>query len=253
MAVDGTGNVYIQDFSRIRKVDVSGIIDTIAGGGERDSSGNSGLAAGTFLDNPRGLAVDDAGNIFIAEWGRHRIRKVDTLGVIHTIAGTGESGFGGDGGPATSALLAFPLGVAVDAAGNVYIADAFEPPHPQDRHLGCHRKPLQVRVMGLARRIFRGDYGGDAGPATSALLARPDDVAVDDMGNVYIADTFNHRIRKVDASGIIDTIAGTGERGFGGDGGPATSALLAFPQGVATGRGGQTSTSPMRTTTGSAR
>ena len=233
VAVDGTGNVYIQDFSRIRKVDVSGIIDTIAGGGERDSSGNSGLAAGTFLDNPRGLAVDDAGNIFIAEWGRHRIRKVDTLGVIHTIAGTGESGFGGDGGPATSALLAFPLGVAVDAAGNVYIADALNHRIRRIDILGVI-ETIAGSGDGVSEENFRGDYGGDAGPATSALLARPDDVAVDDMGNVYIADTFNHRIRKVDASGIIDTIAGTGERGFGGDGGPATSALLTFPQGVAT-------------------
>ena len=124
LAVDGTGNVYIQDFSRIRKVDTSGIIDTIAGGREKGVGGDGGPAAGTFLDQPRGVAVDATGNIYIAEWGRHRIRKVDTLGVIHTIAGSGESGFSGDGGPATSAMLAFPLGVAVDAVGNVYIADA---------------------------------------------------------------------------------------------------------------------------------
>ena len=233
LAVDGTGNVYIQDFSRIRKVDTSGIIDTIAGGREKGVGGDGGPAAGTFLDQPRGVAVDATGNIYIAEWGRHRIRKVDTLGVIHTIAGLGESGFSGDGGPATSAMLAFPLGVAVDAVGNVYIADALNHRIRRIDILGVI-ETIAGSGDGVSEENFTGDYGGDSGPATGALLARPGDIAVDDMGNVYIADAFNHRIRKVDASGIIDTIAGTGERGFGGDGGPATSALLAFPQGVAT-------------------
>ena len=233
LAVDGTGNVYIQDFSRIRKVDTSGIIDTIAGGREKGVGGDGGPAAGTFLDQPRGVAVDATGNIYIAEWGRHRIRKVDTLGVIHTIAGSGESGFSGDGGPATSAMLAFPLGVAVDAVGNVYIADALNHRIRRIDILGVI-ETIAGSGDGVSEENFTGDYGGDSGPATGALLARPGDIAGDDMGNVYIADAFNHRIRKVDASGIIDTIAGTGERGFGGDGGPATSALLAFPQGVAT-------------------
>ena len=233
LAVDGTVNVYIQDFSRIRKVDTSGIIDTIAGGREKGVGGDGGPAAGTFLDQPRGVAVDATGNIYIAEWGRHRIRKVDTLGVIHTIAGSGESGFSGDGGPATSAMLAFPLGVAVDAVGNVYIADALNHRIRRIDILGVI-ETIAGSGDGVSEGNFTGDYGGDSGPATGALLARPGDIAVDDMGNVYIADAFNHRIRKVDASGIIDTIAGTGERGFGGDGGPATSALLAFPQGVAT-------------------
>ena len=233
MAVDGTGNVYIQDFSRIRKVDASSIIDTIAGGGEKGVGGDGVPAAGTFLDQPRGVAVDAAGNIYIAEWGRHRIRKIDTLGFIHTIAGTGESGFSGDGVPATSAMLAFPLGVAVDTAGNVYIADALNHRIRRIDILGVI-ETIAGSGDGVSEENFTGDYGGDSGPATGALLARPDDIAVDDMGNVYIADTFNHRIRKVDASGIIDTIAGTGEIGFDGDGGPATEAWLDEPRGVAT-------------------
>ena len=172
VAVDGTGNVYIQDFSRIRKVDASGIIDTIAGGGERNSGGNGVPAAGTFLDQPRGVAVDAAGNIYIAEWGRHRIRKIDTLGFIHTIAGTGESGFGGDGGPATSAMLAFPLGVAVDAVGNVYIADALNHRIRRIDILGVI-ETIAGSGDGVSEENFAGDYGGDSGPATGALLARP--------------------------------------------------------------------------------
>ena len=136
--------------------------------------------------------MDAAGNIYIAEWGSHRIRKVDSLGVIHTIAGTGESGFGGDGGPATSALLTFPQGVATDGAGNLYIADA-------ENH--------RIRVVdstGVIRTIAgtgEDGFGGDGGPAVQAQLNVPVGVALDGAGNLYVADSFNHRIRKLAPAG----------------------------------------------------
>ena len=125
MALDAAGNVYIADQynNRIRKVDSSGTITTIAGTGERGFGGDGGPAVQTQLNNPRGVALDDAGNLHIADSENHRIRKVDSTGTITTIAGTGERGFGGDGGPAAQAQLNSPRGVALDDAGNLYIAD----------------------------------------------------------------------------------------------------------------------------------
>ena len=226
VAVDGTGNLYIADTGnhRIRKVDAAGTITTIAGTGELGFGGDGGPAVEAELYNPLGVAVDGVGNVFIADWGNHRIRKVDSSGVITTIAGTGERGFGGDEGPATEAGLRNPLGVAVDGTGNLYIADT-----------GNHRirkvdsSGVITTIAGTGERGF----GGDGGPAVEAGLRNPYDVTVDGAGNLYIADTGNHRIRKVDSTGTITTIAGTGERGFSGDEGPATEAQLAPPFGVA--------------------
>ncbi len=177
------------------------------------------------------MAADSAGNIVIADAGNNRIRKVDVFaGIISTIAGTGERSYAGDGGPASEAMLSFPDDVAVDRAGNVYIADG-----------GNNRIRKVDAFTGIISTIAgsgeRG-YAGDGGPATEAGLNSPGGVAVDDAGNVYIADGGNNRIRKVDAfTGIISTIAGTGEQGYGGDGGPATGARLNFPGSVATGAG----------------
>ena len=226
VAVDGAGNLYIADWSnaRIRKVDGTGTITTIAGTGERGFGGDGGPAIQAQLDAPSGVAVDEAGNLYIADWSNARIRKVDGTGTITTIVGTGERGFGGDGGPATQARLNYPYGVAVDGAGNLYIAD-----------LANHR----IRKVDSTGTIttFAGTgergFGGDGGPATQAQLDDPTGVAVDGAGNLYIADQYNHRIRRVDSTGTITTIAGTGERGFSGDGGPATQAQLDDPTGVA--------------------
>ena len=224
VAVDSAGNVYIADTDnvRIRKVDSTGTITTIAGTGESGFSGDGGPAVEAELRHPRGVAVDSAGNVYIADTDNVRIRKVDSTGTITTIAGTGESGFSGDGGPAIQAALNYPRGVAVDGAGNVYIAD-----------IGNHRI-RKVDSAGVISTVAgSGSFVGDGGPATAARLNRPSGVAVDSAGNVYIADSWNVRIRKVDSTGTITTIAGTGEWGFSGDGGPATAARLNRPYGVA--------------------
>ena len=226
VAVDGAGNLYIADTSndRIRKVDSTGTITTIAGTGRFGFSGDGGLAVGAELYNPAGVAVDGAGNLYIADTFNHRIRKVDSTGTITTIAGTWERGFSGDGGPATAARLAFPRGVAVDGAGNVYIAA-----YGNKRIRKLDSTGTITTIAGTGGRGF----SGDGGPAVEAELRNPSGVAVDGAGNLYIADTVNHRIRKVDSTGTITTVAGTGQYGFGGDGGPATAVRLAYPDDVA--------------------
>ena len=223
LAVDLTGNVYIADAlnRRIRRVDPSGTIVTIAGGG--NALGDGGPALEARLDYPAGVAVDGAGNVYIADVGSNRIRRVDPSGTIVTIAGTGERGFAGDGGTAVEALLANPTDVAVDEAGNLYIADAFNG--------RIRRVDFSGTIATIAGTGERG-FAGDGGAAVEAQLADPLGVAVDGAGNLYIADAYNYRIRRVDPSGTIATIAGTGERGFPGDGGAAVTAQLDLPTGV---------------------
>ena len=223
MAVDVAGNLYIADTGnhRIRKVDATGTITTIAG---RTFSGDGGPASQAQLSEPEGVAADRAGNVYISDSNNHRIRKVDATGTITTIAGTGESGFSGDGGPASQAQLFYPRGVAVDGLGNLYIVDSFN-----NRIRKADATGTITTIAGTGERGF----GGDGGPASQAQLSEPEGVAVDEAGNLYIADSFNYRIRKVDLTGTITTIAGTGERGFGGDGGPASQAQLSSPGGVA--------------------
>jgi uncharacterized protein YjiK len=231
VAVDTAGNLYIADSSnnRVRKVSTSGTITTVAGNGSSGHWGDGGTATNAGLASPWGVAVDAAGNLYIADSDNHRVRKVSMSGTITTIAGTGSYGFSGDGGPATNASLAFPTGVAVDAAGNVYIADS-------DNH-----RVRKVSMSGTITTVAGsgptgysgGGYSGDGGPATGATLNNPYGVAVDTSGSLYIADTYNSRVRKVSTSGTITTIAGSTTQGLSGDGGPATDAGLAFPYGVA--------------------
>jgi uncharacterized protein (TIGR03437 family) len=222
VAVDAAGNLYIADAgnNRIRKVS-NGVITTVAGNGTQGSGGDGGPATSAQLYYPWGVAVDSAGNLYIADRGNNRIRKVSN-GVITTVAGTGTYGFSGDNGPATSAQLYDPQGVAVDSAGNLYIADT------GNSHVRRVSNGVIASVAGT------GTYGfsGDGGPATSNELNAPSGVAVDSAGNLYIADTLNHRIRKV-SNGVITTVAGNGTQGFSGDSGPATSAQLYQPDGVA--------------------
>jgi sugar lactone lactonase YvrE len=225
VAVDASGNLYIADTknNRVRMVDRAGIITTVAGTGAQGSSSN-GPAISAELNQPTGVAVDKAGNLYIADNQNFCIRKVDTRGSITTVAGNGTEGYGGDGGPATGAELDYPTGVAVDKAGNLYIADA--------RNNRIRKVDARGIITTVAGNGIQG-YGGDGGAATSSELNYPADVVFDASGNLYIADDGNNRIRKVDARGIITTVAGNGIQGYGGDGGAATGAELNYPAGVA--------------------
>ena len=227
VAIDAAGNVYFGDASnrRVRKVTPSGIISTVAGNGTEGFSGDGGAATDATLNRPTFVAVDSAGRFYIADSSNRRIRRVAADGTITTIAGNGLAGFSGDGGPATLASLASPLGIALDKAGNLYIADA-------DNHR-IRRIDLRGVITTVAGNGVEG-FAGDQGPATRASLNYPEDVAIDGSGNLFIADSGNNRIRKIDSSGVISTIAGTIDNGFSGDGGPSLEAVLNFPWGLTT-------------------
>ncbi len=225
-AVDAAGNLYIADRNnqRIRKVDAAGVISTAAGSGAGGFAGDGGPAEEARLSFPVGVALDSAGNLYIADRNNQRIRKVDAAGIISTVAGNGTAGFGGDGGPALQARLNFPSGVAADGAGNLYIADR------------NNRRVRRVDAAGVISTVAgngTAGFSGDGGPALQARLNNPQGVALDSAGNLYIVDTSNQRIRKVDTAGVISTAAGSGQQGYGGDGGPALQARLRFPVGVA--------------------
>ena len=226
LAVDGSGNLYVADTwnHRIRRVDATGTITTIAGTGAQGYSGDGGPAASALLDTPAGVALDVRGNRYIADSFNHRIRRVDAAGNITTIAGTGAQGFSGDGGPAVSAQLNSPAHVALDGQGNLYIADGFN-----NRVRRVDTTGTITTIAGTGAQGFSGDHG----PAVRARLNLPVSVALDGSGNLYIADRENHRIRRVDASGVITTIAGVGLGRFNGRDGPSVTAVLHRPAGVA--------------------
>ena len=230
LGVGGAGNVYIADTlnNRLRKVTVStGKITTVAGTGRAGTPVDGVLATTSDLQRPSAVAVDAEGNIFIADAANHRIRKVSgSTGLITTVAGTGVIGFDGDGMDATGAQLSFPLAVAVDLIGNIYITDTVN-----------HRlRKVTVgtgKITSIAGTGIDG-YSGDGIGATTSMLNYPKGVAVDRVGNVFIADSENYRIRKVSVdTGKITTIAGTGIAGYSGDGVDATDAQLNYVTGVA--------------------
>jgi len=227
VAVGADGSLYIAcgDTSRIRKVDPAGIITTVAGTGKSYGQlGDGGPATQACLPTPYAVAVAADGSLYIADNGAHRVRKVDAKGIITTFAGKGTRDYSGDGGPATQASLNFPKDVALDADGSIYIADT-------DNHRV--RKVDPAGIITTVAGNGKADYSGDGGPATEANLAWPGGVAVAADGSLYVADMVNNRIRKVDPKGIITTVAGDGQKGYSGDGGPATKASLSRPADVA--------------------
>ena len=264
IAVDKSGNLYIADGlnNRVRKVS-GGVISTVAGNGTAGYTGDKGPATSAELNNPTGVALDSSGNLYIADSANNVVRMVSSSGTITTFAGDNTAGYSGDMALATGAQLFNPVGVVADSAGNVYIADAGNNVIRQIykgnivTYAAGFTQPDAVAVDSAGniyvadtqgRRIVKytnagvyttiagngyGEFSGDNGPGPSAALYDPMGLAVDSNGNVYIADTFNCRIRKVTPSGIITTIAGNGALFFSGDGGPATQAAIHFPHGVA--------------------
>ncbi len=242
LAVGPSGNVYVVDWgdNEVREVSPTGTITTVAGGGVQcglpPSCGDGGAATDAELDFPEGVAVDRAGNVYIADTGDNEVRKVSTKGIITRLAGTGvqcsQPPACGDGGLATAAQLSSPTAVAVDRAGNVYIADTGD---NEVRKVSPSGQITTVAGNGVA--CSGPPSCGDTGPATAAEVSFPEGVAVDQAGALFIADTGDNEVRKVSPAGTITRLAGTGALCANptscGDGGAATSAKLSGPDGVA--------------------
>jgi len=224
LALDAHGDLFIADSgnNRVRKVSTDGKITTVAGTGREGFSGDGGPATQASLTGPGGVAVDAKGDLFIADSGNFRARKVGSDGTITTVA---VMKFGDDGsGTPVRKILYRPSGVAVDVKGNLYVTDSM---------YSTVRKVRSDGTITTVAGIGGGEFSGDGGPAIKAGLWTPTGVAVDARDNLYIVDSHNSRVRKVSADGKITTVAGTGRKGLSGDGGPATKDLLDRPSGVA--------------------
>lgn len=226
VAIDKVGNAYFATTNyKIKKVDASGIITTIAGNGISGYSGDGGPATNAMIRYVRGIAIDTFGIIYISDGYYNCIRSIDTSGYIHIFAGMCDpfhTGYSGDGGPATAANLFYPDGVAADRLGNIYISDYYN---------NVVRK-VHGGIITTFAGTGTGGHSGDGGPATAAQLRKPSAIAADSLGNVYICDSMCY-VRKVNTAGNITTIVGT-IYGFGGDGGPATAAKFRSGNGLAT-------------------
>ena len=225
LALDTGNNLYVVDQgnNRIRKITPSGIISTIAGIGG-GYSGDGGPATAARMGSPVSIVIDRHGNLFISEISNNIIRKISSSGYISTFAGVAASGaYSGDGGPATAAHFFYPQGLALDTAGNLYLCDEL------------NSRIRKIDGAGIIHSIA-GDgiagYRGDGGPATAARFEEPTEIGLDTLGNIYFMDSHNNRVRKINLSGTILTVAGTDSIGFAGDGGPATAARLRYPWGI---------------------
>jgi uncharacterized protein (TIGR03437 family) len=232
VCTDAAGDVFVSDLSnfRIRKIDTSGNITTVAGNGVQGSSGDGGPATQASMYIPIRCAIDSSNNLYITDQSGHKIRKVTPAGIISTVAGSGAgagphsvASYSGDGGPATAANLNNPTAVTVDSAGNIYFSDQY------------NQRIRKVDTNGIITTIAgngTAGYSGDGGPATSAQLNYPGGLIVDQNGDIYVADDNNFRIRKI-SKGVITTVAGNGVQGYSGDGGPALQAEFNGQFGVA--------------------
>ena len=234
LAIASDGSLFVADTlnNRVRRVDQQGMIWTVAGSSLAGYSGDGGPATLAQLNLPVGLALGFGRDLYVADSGNHRVRRISSDGIISTVAGTGELGYAGDAGPATSSPVGWPTGLAFDHKGNLYIADA-----SNDR---VRKVDLNGTITTMAGTGIRG-YSGDGTRASSAQLnlapgppqGAGQGLGVDAEGNVYIADTANHRVRRVSVAGLITTVAGTGYAGYTGDGGSASSAEINGPLALA--------------------
>ena len=216
------GNLYVADRNnhRIRKIDLEGIISTVAGTGIPECCNDNGLAVEAHLHFPSDIDVDTEGNLYISDRSNNRIRKVNPDGIITTIAGLGKPGYGGDFGPADKALLKYPFGISHDNKGNFYIAD-----RGNNRVRKIDQRGIITTIAGDGTHSFGGDYG----PANQSSLAFPTDVTVDSQGVVYIADRNNNRVRKIDRLGVITTLMGFSQTEFNGDNEISVETTLHLP------------------------
>ena len=232
---DGMGRLVLSAWhnSRVMRMEPStGMLESICGTGKRGFGGDGGPASEAILDLPVNTAFANDGSMYISDQANQRIRKVGPDDIIRTVVGSGQAGFGGDGGPAIEAMLQAPMGQAASPSGKIALA-------PDGTLFIADSGNNRVRAVGADGIIHTiagtgtAGYSGDGGPASDAMLSRPTDLAFDTSGNLYIADTDNSCIRKVDAGGVITTVAGRcGHPGSSGDGGPAVTAQLSRPFGV---------------------
>jgi len=223
--VDAAGNIYIADYgnNRIRKVNTSGIITTIVGNGTAGYFGDGLQATAAQINEPLCVVTDRSGNIYFSDSRNFCVRKVNSMGIISTIAGNGTPGFGGDLGPATAALLNIPYGLVLDGLGNLYVADM------------SNNRVRMINTSGIISTVAgtgTPGFTGDGVPAIATEISQPNSLCLDPSGNLVITDNGNQRIRKINSAGIITTIAGIGTLGATGDGGQATAAQFTWPAGI---------------------